>query len=282
MEAITYLDSFDMSTRNGQKLAKISQEKIKSLKNKYSTYLKSLVTTTEVKQEMMMPEVKETKVVSNPQVVTVATDNYREVIDKFSMSVFEKSFTQKPLTGARKIRVNTKVIKHVRGLSEKMAKGKLEDMVVTQAPIIEDKSTEVNYTANVEPTLNNVHVQDAKVVSSNVSDFSKSSISRDAISPSVDDYLQKNSHGSENGLIVQLTGDVQNLKEETVKSTAILEQLEAKYNALKDKKAQRIKELEEEKLSYTATLEGLTERIKNLQNAIAQEEQSLSGYKRSV
>ena len=58
--------------------------------------------------------------------------------------------------------------------------------------------------------------------------------------------------------------------------------LEKKYNDLKSKREQRIRDLEDEKLSYTATLEGLTERIRSLQDAIAQEEQTLTGYKKSA
>ena len=66
-----------------------------------------------------------------------------EVIDKFSMSVFDKSFEQKPLAGARKIRVNPKVTKHVVGLGRKFGLKKLADIVEQMtpavAPIVEEK-----------------------------------------------------------------------------------------------------------------------------------------------
>lgn len=298
MEAITYLNVFESSKRDGQKLAKISQEKMRALSGKYHTFLKTLVVPVEEKKV----EVPVTPVVNTmpqePVVAPVApavampSDNYKEIIDAFALTVYDKSFSEKPLTGARKIRVNQKVVKHAVGLANKFGKDKLIDVT----PNINNTFTSqgagvsniVEYPKTQPPiveTVRNVELPQT----SNVAEFSRSqepvvteSVSREALSPSVDDYLQKDVPNQENGIIIQLTGDVEGLKEETVKRAALLEKLEAQYNAIKDQKARRIKELEEEKLSYTATLEGLTERIRNLQAAIEKEEQSLSGYKKAA
>ena len=285
MNEITYLDYFKESYPNGRKPAKISQEKIKKLKDNYHINWKNLaekvnvsVNNTICHDVAQVSNIQSTVSVTPsvipqvsaplPSVVPIINQpkgkNYKTIADEFSMKVYENSLDVVDLAGARKIRVSQKTKNEVNGYSHEMRDGRIENIV---QPVIPSSNVN-NVYKNVMPTNSR----------QNVSDFAN--INNSALLPSVDDYLQKDKPSQENGIIIQLAGDVESLKEETVKQSALLEQLEARYNDLKAKREQRIRDLEEEKLSYTATLEGLTERIKNLQEAIMQEEQSLSGYKK--
>ena len=239
---------------------------MKSLKSKYHSFLKTLVVPAEEK--------KEEPNVSQPEPVAPAKvgNNYGEVADKFLLSVFEKSFEEKPLTGARKIRVNTRVTKHVKGLGNEFGKGKLADMPALNKPVAPATNIEAMPVNEPKNQVESTPIQ--------VTQIQNDAYTKDSASKSVDDYLQKEVPNQEGGIINQLSDDVETLKDRIVESTTLIEQLEARRNELKNKRAQRIKELEEEKLSYTATLDGLTERIKNLQEAIEREEQSLAGYQR--
>ena len=297
MNEITYLDYVQESYPNGRKPAKISQEKIRNLKNKYDINWKTL------KEAVKTPAKEATNVAPFPSVQpTVSTPtvnngystnaasfpnvnqvnssinivesvnrpvvkNYENVVRDFNITVYEKSLDEEGLAGARKIRISQKTANEVKGCDKMMAHGKLENIIPFPTKSVE-----------IKPVSSNI--------GSNINEFQRTQTSsvNSSISPSVDDYLQKDKPSIENGIILQLAGDVESLKEETVKQSALLEQLEAKYNDLKAKREQRIKDLEDEKLSYTATLEGLTERIRNLQEAIQQEEQSLSGssYRRAA
>lgn len=279
MNEIAYLDYFKESYPTGRKPAKISQEKIRNLKRNYHNNLKTVVklVNTSVNDTVnsnvvpfpgVQAAVNEAPSVVAPitPVVPVVSQpvvkNYNNVANNFNMTVYEKSFNETTLTGARKIRVSQKTKDEVNGYSAEMGHGKLENII--PFPTVA--------TNTVEP------IAVSSNIGSNVLEFPRTNtsvINNTISSPSVDDYLQKDKPSTENGIILQLAGDVESLKEQTVKQSAILEQLEAKYNELKAKREQRIKELEEEKLSYTATLEGLTERIRNLQEAIQQEEQGL-------
>lgn len=285
MNEIAYLDYFKESYPSGRKPAKISQEKIRNLKANYDTNWKKLVTpvNTVVNNTVSdnvipfqtasvtpTPVVTVQKPITSPVVGQPVVKNYKTVADDYKMSVFKRSFDVLDLAGARKIRVSQKTKNEVMGYSNDMGEGVLDNVI---------PFPKANATIQQEQPIINDGI-------SNIREFPKTqipSVNNLMASPSVDDYLQKDKPIQENGIIVQLAGDVETLKEETVKQSALLEQLEAKYNELKTKREQRIKDLEEEKLSYTATLEGLTERIKNLQEAIEKEEQSLSGgYQRAA
>jgi len=295
MEAITYLNAFDTSTKNGQKLAKISQEKMNALKSKYHEFTSKTVVAPAAFQKEEVASVAPFRevepMVNNTPVTQVGpSDNYKEIVDAFSLTVYGNSFDEKPLTGARKIRVNPKVVKHAVGLKNRFGNDKIIDItevrsthseMLESASKVDEEVVSRVTTPVVEEVKAETVVPESRDVLPKTTPVVSESVARDISSPSVDDYLQKEVPNQENGIIVQLTGDVEGLKEETVKRAAILEKLEAQYNAIKDQKARRIKELEEEKLSYTATLEGLTEKIRNLQAAIEREEQSLSGYKKA-
>lgn len=275
MNEITYLDAIKESSKVGQKPAKISQEKIVRLKNNYNSNLKTV-------SPSVQPAPVQAPVVDNvvnipvqqPVSAPVVSDNYTEVAANFNMSIYEKSFDELPLTGARKIRINSKLPLHIKGQSNKLANGKLENVIPMPKEVVNETIPNV-----VE---NNIEAKIVDFPKPQTSPIVNDSIAKDISSPSVDDYLQKEIPDQTSGIIVQLTGDVQKLKEQTVERTALLEELEKKYNDLKSKREQRIRDLEEEKLSYTATLEGLTERIRSLQDAIAQEEQTLTGYKKTA
>lgn len=293
MSEIAYLDYVQESNFNGRKPAKISQEKIRNLKAKYNSNLKALRVTAEVPakeatnvvpfpnvtQQVEVTPVTNTVVESNvvplPTVNQVSAPvnvvesvsrpvvkNYEQVVGDFMMTVYEKSFDETSLAGARKIRISPKTKNETKGCSDAMAHGKIENVIPFPTPSVEVKLA----TASVS-------------TGSNVVEFPKTQVSSSIPSPSVDDYLQKDKPSNENDVILQLAGDVESLKEAAVKQAALLEQLEARYNELKAQREQRIQELKEEKLSYTATLEGLTERIRNLQEAIQQEEQGLGSRK---
>ncbi len=280
---ITYLEVLVNPSKVDHKPAKISQEKLNNLKNNYKNNLKVTAPTVETNIAKEPVNVVPVKEETQVMVASMPTDNYGDVVNMFGLGVYEKSFDELNLTGARKIRINSKLPKHIRLLSEKFASGKLENLGIPK----EENVVSMPTVSKVETTSVSNEVVENKEESNvvefpNVTQVQNTTMPvKDSVSPSVDDYLQKEMP-KDDSVITQLTGDVESLKKEAEKRSAILEQLEAKYNELKSKREQRIKDLEEEKLSYTATLEGLTERIRNLQEAIEKEEQTLSGYSKAA
>lgn len=296
MDGITYLSLFSECKKNGQKLAKISQEKLKSLKGKYNAFLTTLTkaepapSVVEKKADIAVDPVVSQNVTPRENIVLetpVKADNYSEVLANFMITVYGNTFNEKPLSGARKIRVNSKVKKHVKGLDKKYGKAQLVDIVVTTLPpevkmqeVANNFNEELPVSKKISSPVNNDILSGIKVEQPMANEMSRldNTLKGTYSSPSVDDYLQKEMPNQEDGIIAQLTGDVASLKEEAKKRTLILEKLEAQYNTIKEQKAKRIEELEEQKLSYTATLDGLTEKIKLLQESIAREEQAMSSF----
>lgn len=247
MEAITYGEFFAVAKKVDAKKALLPKEKHIVIQSKSSNFIKveakeekvAINTAVEVKSPVIEPIKEEIK---------VSTNNFQEVKESFDITVYNYKHIEKPLTGARKIRVNQKVALKTKEFFNKLAS---EDFVDQEK--IEVREPEIVDRVELDDELRN-------------NDFSKEAI------PSVDDYLQKEvpthyENTSNSGLINKLSGDVAILKVETQKRSEELSELEARYNELVDQK--RIEELEEEKLSYTATLDGLASKIKNLEEAIA-------------
>ena len=292
MEAITYLNAFQEGKRNGQKLAKISQDKMMTLKGKYSVELKKMQPPV-VEKAVAAPLKEEVKVQEEVKKVPVG-DNYSQVIGDFGLVVYGDVSSEMPLTGARKIRVNPKVTKHVKGLSKKFGKEVfIGDPIVSEPMHEEIEEENVTFGMEVPARFEQKMVEEPVVENKPLNlpvQFEKEKevepvegeIVRDNNFPSVDDYLQKDRPSKESGIIGQLNDDVANLKAETMRRAELLESLEKKFNELQEEKARRIKELEEEKLSYTATLEGLTQRIIDMQTAIAHDEETLSSGRRAA
>lgn len=285
MNEITYLDAIKEAKNNGQKPAKISQLKLTTLSGKYHAECKKIASVVQNIPSAPVATVEEAPVVvSTPVAPVIApsvsvnppTNNYQEVVNQFSMTIYKNNFDAKPLVGAKKLRVADKVKTNTKKMSLSLGNTEIVDTVVVNTPVpnnvvnVPTKEPVMEEIPNIPtPPVNNILEQPKVETPLVVNEVN----TKETSAKSVDDYLQKGVPNQENGVIVQLAGDVQKLKEQTEERTALLEELERKYNELKSKREQRIRDLEEEKLSYTATLEGLTERIRNLQDAIMQEEQ---------
>lgn len=281
MNEITYLEAIKEANTNGQKPAKISQLKLTTLKGRYHTKCKELEQTIQSQMGSVQdpvvptaPVVPSTPIVETPVVVdtklneNVSKDNYQDVIKQFSMTVYKETFKVKKLVGAKKLRVASKVRNNALKMGNLYGTAEIVDdldITITNDISIPSNVVEIPKKNLEEKTI---IVENAKS-SDNVVEFPRTQTPQ---SVTVDDYLQKEIPNQTDGIIIQLTDDVQKLKAAAEEKTALLESLEKKYKELKDKREQRIRDLEDEKLGYTATLEGLTERIRNLQEAIEQEE----------
>lgn len=290
MEAITYLNAFDEGKRSGQKLAKISQDKLITLNRKYLAELKKMQPPV-VEKTVAEPK-KEEQVQQEVAKTMPKSSNYAQIIDNFGLTVYGEVPNEMPLAGARKIRVNPKVTKHVKGLSQEFGKEVFVANVKNSLPVNEEIEEEnVAFGIEMPATIEQKMVEEKEVPQEPLNlpvevtkekemEPIEGEVVRDNNLPSVDDYLQKDRPSKESGIIGKLNNDVENLKAETLRRAELLETLEKKYNELQEEKARRIKELEEEKLSYTATLEGLTQRIIDMQTAIAHDEETLGSGRR--
>lgn len=286
MEAITYLRYPQEITKVNAKPAKMAgMEKLKNLKNKYDSMLSTLLNT-EMRKPVVKPEVTVTPTVSpviEPNVEEVKVSkptNYAAVMQSFSMAVYGDSFQELPLSSARKIRVNTRVKKHVVGLRDTFGTSKIVHEIPKKEPYNNVSTFPSRVSSNVainDEVVNKEVVTQplTRTTAKYASPVAHTETIVKENTPSVDDYLQKEVPIAESGLINELSSDILKLKGDVKQRTELLEQLEAQYNDIQTQKAKRIKELEEEKLSYTTMIEGLTDKIKNLQNAILKERQTL-------
>ena len=286
MEAITYLRYPQEITKVNAKPAKMAgMEKLKNLKNKYDSMLSALLNT-ETRKPVVKPEVAVTPTVSpviEPKVEEVKVSkptNYAAVMQSFSMTVYGDSFQELPLSSARKIRVNTRVKKHVVGLGDTFGTSKIVHEIPKKEPYnnVSTFPSRVSSNVAINDEVVNKEVATQPLTRTTAKYASPVAHTETIVkenTPSVDDYLQKEVPIAESGLINELSSDILKLKGDVKQRTELLEQLEAQYNDIQTQKAKRIKELEEEKLSYTTMIEGLTDKIKNLQNAILKERQTL-------
>ena len=294
MEDYTFVNDLSLNGTEekviDKKLAKISNEKLNNVRLKIFETRKTFkvtagnmpkvealapaqapsqqTTNSSAVEKPIAPPV-ETKTVSQP------VNNYDEIINKFGMHVYENSVIELPLAAARKVRTGQRIL------------NPLENFVKTKANglLLVSKKEEVVNTL-VEPKVDTV-IKEETFVDTNEVVNEAPVISKPVVSqptPSVDDYLQKeqkevHQDNSISGLITQLEGDINTLKNEAIVKHEELKQLEAKFEAIQAQKKARIEELKEEKLSYTTTLEGLTEQINKLQQAIRDEENVLGKSK---
>lgn len=286
MEAITYLRYPQEITKVNAKPAKMAgMEKLKNLKNKYDSMLSALLNT-ETRKPVVKPEVTVTPTVSpviEPKVEEVKVSkptNYAAVMQSFSMTVYGDSFQELPLSSARKIRVNTRVKKHVVGLGDTFGTSKIVHEIPKKEPYnnVSTFPSRVSSNVAINDEVVNKEVTTQPLTRTTAKYASPVTHTETIVkenTPSVDDYLQKEVPIDESGLINELSSDVLKLKGDVKQRRELFEQLKAQYNDIQTQKAKRIEELKEEKLSYTTMIEGLNDEIKNLQNAILKERQTL-------
>ena len=253
MNEITYLSPIKVSYPVGQKPAKISQEKNARLIAGYKKNLQIInpVAVNNVPTETPAPVVNEvasapvsvqTETVLNP----VVMDNYEEVSKNYQISAYNKSFDELSLAGVKKIRTDSKVLKHIKGYKKKMANGVLENIEIVRRPVVNTPLIE----EKVEPVVNNViePPKSTPVVNEHVQ--------KESVSPSVDDYLQKE---------VPNTNIAQLIKQQEEKNASLRAEKETKERQLEQKRIEKeqrqqqaiLEQLREEELGLTRAIEGL-------------------------
>jgi len=309
------------SNRESAKPAKLSQEKVRNIDDKYKRFsVKPVVAT-------------ETPVVSRT--------SYKDVLTKFRMSALNYGDAVVKLSGGRKLKVNP-IVRNgaLRLFKETITNGDAINVEVVSTPIVNEVKQEIvsnvrefpsrvlatpeyshNENVSSEPVndVNNMYsyptgkpvVETRTEVSNEVTNNNLSRLSRMDYNTSVmakeevksspvhtdiyssTDYVQQKLSGNiktnSDQDIAQLVEGNKKLDGEISESQSVLQQLEAQLAKLKEineaQRQARINELEEEKLSKTATLNGLTEQIKALQEAIRQEQRSATeqtSYRRSM
>lgn len=309
------------SNRESAKPAKLSQEKVRNIDDKYKRFsVKPVVAT-------------ETPVVSRT--------SYKDVLTKFRMSALNYGDAVVKLSGGRKLKVNP-IVRNgaLRLFKETITNGDAINVEIVNNPVVNEPKQEIvsnvrefpsrvlatpeyshNENVSSEP-VNNMYsyptgkpVVEAKLeVNNEVNNNNLSRLSRmdynngvmakeepKEVKPapvhtdiySSTDYVQQKLSGNlktnSDQDIAQLVEGNKKLDGEISESQSVLQQLEAQLAKLKEvneaQRQARINELEEEKLSKTATLNGLTEQIKALQEAIRQEQRSANeqtSYRRSM
>jgi len=310
------------SNRESAKPAKLSQEKVRNIDNKYKRF--------SVKPVVAM----ETPIATH--------SNYKDVLTKFRMSALNYGDVTVKLSGGRKLKVNPIVRNGTSKLfKETITNGDAINVKVVNNPIVNEVKQEPvsnvrefpskvlatpeysrNEDVHGEP-VNNMYsfatgkpmvetrtdVVNNEVNTNNLSRLSRmdynsgvmakeepkevknSNVHTDIYSST--DYVQQKLSGNlktnSDHDIAQLVEGNKKLDGEISESQTVLQQLEAQLAKLKEineaQRQARINELEEEKLSKTATLNGLTEQIKALQEAIRQEQRNATeqtSYRRAM
>lgn len=307
------------SNRESAKPAKLSQEKVHNIVDKYKKI--------------------SVKPVVTPENPAPNHTSYKDVLNKFRMSALNYGDATVKLSGGRKLKVNP-IVRNgaLRLFKETINNGDAINVEVVSAPIVNEvkqepvsnvrefpsrvlATPEYSRNENVSSELvNNMYSfatskpvveTRTEVVNNDVNNSNLSRLSRMDYNTGVmakeevkanpvhtdiyssTDYVQqklsgnlKNNYAQD---IAQLVEGNKRLDGEISESQTVLQQLEAQLAKLKEineaQRQARINELEEEKLSKTATLNGLTEQIKALQEAIRQEQRSATeqtSYRRAM
>lgn len=307
------------SNRESAKPAKLSQEKVRNIDNKYKRF-------------SVKPVVASETPVANQS-------SYKDVLNKFKMSALNYGNATVKLSGGRKLKVNPIVRNGALKLfKETITNGDVINVEVVSAPIVNEVKQEPvsnirefpsrvlatpEYSRNenvASEPVNNMYsyptgkpvvetrneVVNNEVNNSNLSrlsrmDYNAGIMAKEDVKAnpvhtdiySSTDYVQQKLSGNlktnSDQDIAQLVEGNKKLDGEISESQTVLQQLEAQLAKLKEineaQRQARINELEEEKLSKTATLNGLTEQIKALQEAIRQEQRSATeqtSYRRAI
>lgn len=307
------------SNRESAKPAKLSQEKVRNIDNKYKRF-------------SVKPVVASETPVANQS-------SYKDVLNKFKMSALNYGNATVKLSGGRKLKVNPIVRNGALKLfKETITNGDVINVEVVSAPIVNEVKQEPvsnirefpsrvlatpEYSRNenvASEPVNNMYsyptgkpvvetrneVVNNEVNNSNLSrlsrmDYNTGVMAKEEVKAnpvhtdiySSTDYVQQKLSGNlktnSDQDIAQLVENNKKLDGEISESQTVLQQLEAQLAKLKEineaQRQARINELEEEKLSKTATLNGLTEQIKALQEAIRQEQRSATeqtSYRRAI
>ena len=307
------------SNRESAKPAKLSQEKVRNIDNKYKRF-------------SVKPVVASETPVANQS-------SYKDVLNKFKMSALNYGNATVKLSGGRKLKVNPIVRNGALKLfKETITNGDVINVEVVSAPIVNEVKQEPvsnirefpsrvlatpEYSRNenvASEPVNNMYsyptgkpvvetrneVVNNEVNNSNLSrlsrmDYNAGIMAKEDVKAnpvhtdiySSTDYVQQKLSGNlktnSDQDIAQLVENNKKLDGEISESQTVLQQLEAQLAKLKEineaQRQARINELEEEKLSKTATLNGLTEQIKALQEAIRQEQRSATeqtSYRRAI
>ena len=307
------------SNRESAKPAKLSQEKVRNIDNKYKRF-------------SVKPTVRTETPVANQS-------SYKDVLNKFKMSALNYGNATVKLSGGRKLKVNPIVRNGALKLfKETITNGDVINVEVVSAPIVNEVKQEPvsnirefpsrvlatpEYSRNenvASEPVNNMYsyptgkpvvetrneVVNNEVNNSNLSrlsrmDYNAGIMAKEEVKAnpvhtdiySSTDYVQQKLSGNlktnSDQDIAQLVEGNKKLDGEISESQTVLQQLEAQLAKLKEineaQRQARINEVEEEKLSKTATLNGLTEQIKALQEAIRQEQRSATeqtSYRRAM
>lgn len=301
------------SNRESAKPAKLSQEKVRNIDDKYKRF-----------------GVKPATVVTETPVANHTS--YKDVLSKFKMAALNYGDATVKLSGGRKLKVNPIVRNGALKLfKETITNGDAVNVEVVNTPIVNEVKQEPvsnirEFPSRVLATpeysrnenVSNEQVNDVnnmysyptgkpvvetknevnEVANNNLSRLSRMDYNNGVMTKeepkevkqtpvhtdiySSTDYVQQKLSGNiktnTDQDIAQLVEGNRKLDGEISESQTVLQQLETQLAKLKEineaQRQARINELEEEKLSKTATLNGLTEQIKALQEAIRQEQRS--------